>query len=114
MTQKEIILWIVLASFVALTGYTIYSEGLTAFVPTATAIATGSAWGLQVLVDFVLAVAIALGFIVFDARRKGLSYWPFVALTLCLGSIGLLGYLVYRERAEATSAGEGTPSTVHA
>jgi hypothetical protein len=98
MTKKEILLWLVLADFVALTGYTIASEGYTTFVPVAWAFATSSAWGLQIVVDFLLAVSIGLGFVFFDARRRQLATWPFVALTLTLGSIGLLGYLIYRER----------------
>ncbi len=114
MTKKEIVLWLVLAEFVALTGYAIFSEGFLAFVPIASEIATGSFWGLQILIDFVLAVAIGLGFVLFDARRRGLRAWPFVALTLSLGSIGLLGYLVYRERASAPVAAAGQPEPVHA
>jgi hypothetical protein len=101
MTVKEILLWAVLADFVALTGYTIATEGYTTFVPVAWAFATSSAWGLQIVVDFLLAVSIGLGFVFYDARRRELAAWPFAALTLTLGSIGLLGYLIYRERAAA-------------
>ncbi len=114
MTKKEIVLWIVLADFVALTGYTIFTESYLAFVPFVTEMATGSFWGLQLLVDFVLAVAIGLGFVLFDARRRGLTAWPFVVLTLTLGSIGLLGYLVYRERASAPVAAVSRPEPAHA
>jgi len=38
-----------------------------------------------------------------DARKRDLSYWPFVALTLTLGTIGPLAYLIHRERAAATA-----------
>ncbi len=114
MTKREIVLWLVLADFVALTGYTIFSEGFLAFVPIAAEIATGSFWGLQILIDFVLALAVGLGFVFFDARRRGLTPWPFVVLTLSLGSIGLLGYLVYRERASAPAAATAPPEPVAA
>lgn len=114
MTLKQIVLWCVLADFVALTGYTIYSESFLGFVPFITELATGSFWGLQLAVDFVLAVSIALGFVFFDAKRRGLAPWPFVALTLTLGSIGLLGYLVYRERAAAPVSATQEPEPVHA
>ena len=99
MTKKEIVLWIVLADFVALTGYTFSTEGLVAGFSIALDFAAGSAWGLQVLTDFALALGIGLLFVVPDAQSRGLRAWPFVALTLTLGSIGLLSYLIYRERA---------------
>ncbi|MGH0030881.1 MAG: DUF2834 domain-containing protein [Myxococcota bacterium] len=105
MSKKEIALWLVLADFVALTVYAVATQGYFAFVPLAWEFATSSAWGAQILVDFLLALAVALGFLVADARRQGLSWWPFVALTLTLGSIGPLAYLVFRERALA-GAGE--------
>ncbi len=114
MTKKEIVLWLVLADFVALTAYTIFTESYLAFIPFAAEMATGSFWGLQLLVDFVLAVAIGLGFVFFDARRRNLTAWPFVVLTLTLGSIGLLGYLVYRERASAPAAEVNQPEPAHA
>jgi hypothetical protein len=62
-------------------------------------LATASAWGAQIVVDFLLALAVALGFVVVDARRRGLAWWPFALLTLTLGSIGPLSYLIFRERA---------------
>lgn len=106
MSKKELLLWLVLADFVALTVYAVSSEGLFAFVPAAQAFASGSAWGAQIVVDFLLALSVALGWVVADARRRGLPWWPFVALTLCLGSIGPLAYLIFRERSGATAPAE--------
>jgi len=102
MSKKEIALWLVLADFVALTAFAVYSEGLVGFVPAALGFASGSTWGAQIIVDFLLAVTVALGWVVADARARGLAWWPFVALTLTLGSIGLLSYLIFRERAAAS------------
>ena len=113
MSKKEIFLWLVLADFVALTAWAVYSQGYLAFVPVAIEFATASAWGAQILADFLIALAIALGWVVVDARRRGLSYWPFVALTLTLGSIGPLGYLVYRERAGAHAPDRGLAAAQH-
>ncbi len=98
MTKKEIVLWLVLADFVALTGYAIVQAGYTAFGPIAFEFARQSAWGLQILVDFSIAIALILVWIVSDARARGLRSWPYVLLTLTLGSIGPLLYLVRRER----------------
>lgn len=39
---------------------------------------------------------ITIGWMVGDARRHGLPAWPFVVLTLALGSIGPLTYLTVR------------------
>ncbi len=43
MTKKEIVLWLVLADFVALTGYAIVQSGYTAFGPIATRLFIASA-----------------------------------------------------------------------
>lgn len=112
MSKKEIVLWLVFADFVAFTAWTIFAEGFTTFVPVAIAFAQGSLWGAQILVDFLLAVVIALGFVVADARQKGIAAWPWVVATCSLGSIGLLAYLIRRERAAVvTSPRSPAPST---
>jgi len=101
MSKKQLALWCVLGDFVALTAYAVITEGYFGFVGIAIDFATASAWGAQILVDFLLAVSVALGWCVADARRRGLNYWPFVALTLTLGPIGPLAYLIHRERVGA-------------
>ena len=111
MTKKEIVLWLVLADFVALTGYAIVDAGYTTFVAVAFEFARESAWGLQILVDFGIALALVLAWIVSDARSRGVSAWPFVLLTLTLGSIGPLAYLVRRERQTASTSVAGAPQT---
>jgi hypothetical protein len=104
MGKKQIALWCVLVDFVALTGYAIYAEGYFAFASAGWEFASNSIWGAQVLIDFVIAVAVALGWVIADARKRDLAYWPFVVLTLTLGSIGLLAYLIYRERVTVAAA----------
>lgn len=98
MGKKEIALWCVMADFVALTAYAVYAEGYFAFMSVAMEFATNNIWGAQILADFLVALAIALGWLIADARKRDLAYWPFVALTLTLGSIGPLAYLIHRER----------------
>lgn len=112
-TKKQLLLWCVLFDFVALTAYTIVTEGYATFVPIAWDFANASFWGLQIIIDFLLAVAIGLGFVFTDARARDINPWPFVALTLTLGSIGLLGYLIHRERVRAPAA-RLEPATQHA
>jgi len=56
------------------------------------------AWGAaQVFVDLVIVAFLACVWMINDARERGLSAWPFVAITLVAGSFGLLLYLLARE-----------------
>jgi hypothetical protein len=103
MSKKEIALWIVMADFVALTAYAVFTSSYIAFVPVMWEFASSSVWGIQILCDFFIALTIALGWGIRDARERGLAVWPFVVLTLTLGAIGPLAYLIHRERAQRTS-----------
>ena len=53
--------------------------------------------GAQVFTDLVIALLLACIWMLNDARERGLSAWPFIAITLVLGSFGPLLYLVVRE-----------------
>jgi hypothetical protein len=106
MSKKQIGLWCVMADFVCLTAYAMWTEGYLAFIGVAIDFAASNIWGAQILADFLVAMTIALGFCVADARRRGLNYWPFVLLTLTLGAIGPLAYLIHRERVDARSAND--------
>ena len=115
MGKKELVLWLVMADFVALTGYAVFTEGYFAFLDAGIAFASGSVWGAQILADFLVALTFALGWCIADARKRDLAYWPFVALTLTLGSIGPLAYLIHRERVSASApATAGVPQPQHA
>jgi hypothetical protein len=58
-------------------------------------------WGLQVLLDLVIALSLFAGFVVSDAKRRGLRAWPWLVAIVTLGSIGALPYLLYRRRFKA-------------
>jgi len=90
--------------------------GYFAFIDVSIEFATSSIWGAQILVDFLVAISIALGWVIADARKRELAYWPFVLLTLTLGSIGLLAYLIHRERVlhRANAQAGGQPELQHA
>jgi len=92
MNSKQIGLSAVLASFVALTLYAVYHHGYVAFFQ----LHTFNAIGVQIFVDLVLALCIILWWMVRDARTRGISPIPFVVLTLALGSIGPMLYLIRR------------------
>jgi len=51
-------------------------------------------WGLLLAVDLVIALGIALHLIARDAHNKGISLTPYILITLCTGSIGVLLYLI--------------------
>lgn len=55
-------------------------------------------WGAgQVFADLVILALLACVWMVADGRERGINPWPFVAVTLFLGSFGPLFYLVLRE-----------------
>jgi len=51
--------------------------------------------GWQVFADLVVALVLVLTWLVPEARRAGRSPWPWVVVTLFLGSLGPLLYLVF-------------------
>ncbi len=89
MKGLRILAALVLIDFLILTGYTISQFGPVGWV----APLMDNAATIQVTVDLVLALVVALGFVVKDAREKGVNPIPFVVLTLFSGSVGLLAYV---------------------
>lgn len=53
--------------------------------------------GLQVFVDLVIALLLVAIWMILDARQRGVAFWPWLLLTLVLGSIGPLSYLLMRQ-----------------
>ena len=51
----------------------------------------------QVLADLVILATLACIWMAYDAPKQGLPAWPFILMTLTLGSFGPLGYLLVRE-----------------
>lgn len=55
-------------------------------------------WGAgQVFADLVIALTLACIWMFRDAREHEMSAWPFIAITLVMGSFGPLAYLLMRE-----------------
>lgn len=63
--------------------------------------------GAQVFVDLVIALTLVMIWMVRDARTSGINPWPFVAVTLVLGSFGPLAYLALRELRAPSRAAVG-------
>lgn len=86
------------AGFAALTGLTIWSEGLWLVVENHTL----NLWGIQVWYDLLFSVGIALFFILPRARAVGMNVLPWILLVALTASIGLLAMaarLFWLERA---------------
>jgi hypothetical protein len=92
MSVGQIVLGLVFVAFSAFTGYVFYAQGAIAFVEWA----TKSPVGIQLSLDLVIALTLVAGWMIGDARRRGVSAVPYVVLTLFLGSIGPMLYLLRR------------------
>lgn len=102
MNGKQIGLSLVLADFVALTGYAVYHYGYLAFFD----FHAVNAIQVQIFVDLIIALSLVMVWMWRDAKARGISPIPYVVMTLFLGSIGPLAYLIRREATEAHTAGE--------
>lgn len=100
MNWKQIGLGIVLADFAALNAYVVYQYGYVGFWE----LATANAATVAVLVDLVIALGLVTAWLWQDARDRGVSPLPYVAVTALLGSVGPLLYLVRRAGAERAPA----------
>ncbi len=88
---------LVLAAFTVFSLWVVDGHGYTGFL----SLAGREPWALQMLLDLAIACSFALGWLRADARRRGLAWWPYFAVTLFLGSIGVLAYVVRRGLAPA-------------
>ena len=96
---------IVLASlFVVFTTYTVsvmVAHGHDGFLT----LAGQEPWAMQLLLDLLLMLGLFVAWLVPDAKAHKLPVWPYVLLTLVMGSMGALVYLVHREIVRRRSAG---------
>lgn len=90
MTKKQVLLAFVLFDFSVLNAVVLYQYGYAGFVELATAnLAT-----VAVLVDLTIALSMVAVWMWNDARDRGISPLPYLAVTLVLGSVGPLIYLL--------------------
>jgi len=93
MNAKQIGLGVVLADFAALTAYALYQYGFVGFFE----LMLSNAATVTALVDLVIALSLVMVWMWRDAKARGVSPLPYVILTLTLGSVGPLAYLIRRE-----------------
>lgn len=85
-----------LTVFLAFTTFSfrvVFIDGLAGLV----AIHGLNGWGPQILIDLVIACVFVMFGLVPDAKKHGISPWPFIVGILLLGSISTLAYAVVRE-----------------
>lgn len=92
---------VLLITFVGFLGFTIYVmvAGEVGLFPYLGALRPDS-WSTQILVDLVIACTLLCIWMIRDAHARGKpvrSVVPFVVLTIALGSLGPLLYLLIRE-----------------
>lgn len=92
MKALNLLTGLVLFAFADFTAYALYQHGYIGFWEEAfSSLATS-----QVTMDLFIALAIVMAWMVKDAKKRSINSVPFILLTLALGSIGPLCYLVRR------------------
>jgi len=90
MNKKQWLLAIVLANFSILNAYVLYQYGYGGFVD----LVMANAATIACLVDLTIALSLIAIWMWNDAKARGISALPYLAITLVLGSIGPLLYLL--------------------
>src|SRR5262245_39359189 len=87
-------LGLVLLAFADLNAYVIWTYGYAGFFQ----LVTANAATLAAVADLVIALSLVAVWLARDARNRGISPLPYLALTATLGSIGPLLYLIVHGR----------------
>ncbi len=93
MRSRSMLALAVLVPFLAFSVWVSIGHGPLGFVDTA----LHGGWETQVFLDLVIAMVVASTVVRRDALKRGISPWPWMVSMALLGSIGMLGYFVYRE-----------------
>lgn len=91
---KQIVIGIVWVVFTAFSLVIAMEHGFFGFLT----LSAREPWALQMLLDLLIALSLFAGFVIKDAKEKGLRAWPRLLAMFVLGSIGALPYLLYRRR----------------
>ncbi len=85
-----VLLAVITVDFAVLSGYALMQHGYIGLF--ANQFTNSAGW--QVLADLVIVCVLAMAWMVADARRSGRVVWPYLVVTLFLGSFGPLSYLL--------------------
>ncbi len=92
--SKRLLAIVILIPFSILSAYAVFQVGYIGIFD----YQRHSPAGWQVLIDLVIACVLILTWMIPEAKRKGRNPWPFVTITLFLGSFGPLLYLATEKR----------------
>lgn len=92
MSKRVLVPLVVLLGFVGWSMWLVAGDSYFGFLR----LAWREPWAAQLLTDLVIACVLVTSWMIRDARERGLPAAPYVAITLFLGSIGPLAYLVHR------------------
>lgn len=101
--MQRILLIVTLLAFTALTVLTLIHHGVTGIFGHQFA----NLAGMQVFFDLVIALTLFMVWMWRDARAAGRNPWPWLFLTLVVGSIGPLIYLILYPQKPDTGSGPG-------
>jgi Terpene cyclase DEP1 len=107
MLQRLFVL-VVLIAFSALTTVALWRHGYWGIIEPH----FQSAGGAQVFTDLVIALSLVVIWMWRDAKAAGRNPWPWIVLTLVVGSIGPLLYLCVRGTTAESLLGKKTPNAV--
>ncbi len=102
MKPTTLLLTTLLIAFIALSAWLIGTD-----IPGVFAVAGDRGWGTQIFVDLVISCSIGIGWMLRDAKARGIAAAPYVIATAAAGSMGLLAYLIHRS-AKAPRASSAT------
>jgi hypothetical protein len=101
MNTKQILLALLLLDFTGLTAYAVFHYGYVGFFEAM----LSSTVGITLFVDLVIALGLVTVWMWQDARDRGWTPIPYALLTLALGSVGPLLYLIRRVGADEAPVG---------
>jgi hypothetical protein len=93
MSHRSIMLLLVIVAFGALSALALQDVGYFGII----APHFRSWGGAQVFADLTILAVLFCIWMVRDAHQRGVAAWPFILLTVFLGSFGPLVYLIRRE-----------------
>jgi hypothetical protein len=109
MNRKQLLLSGALIVLLAMDAYAVYLYGFIGFFR----VIFANFAGFTAFVDLLIALVLIIAWMGDDARERNASALPFIFLTIVLGSIGPLLYLIRRFGDRTDRAAAVTPQPLH-
>jgi hypothetical protein len=108
MNRKQLALSAALIVLLAMDAYSVHLYGYIGFLRTVLA----NFAGVTAFVDLAIALVLILAWMGDDARQRNVSAIPYLVLTIALGSVGPLLYLIRRFSDSTERAASVTPQPI--